>query len=251
MKRLLIILLLFSSLAQAQNGQALFFELNGSETFPVTTGVKAHYQADRGVTGTSTVTAWADQSGNGYTLTAPAGKEPTLVTPAVNGYPALSFSADRLINSTLSLTAPYSMLIIGKVNSSDADGGCFFDTYQSTGGAAAIYRSFGAEGNNFVMYAGGAAASYPSNNNFNLFIGVVKTAAGYFTLNGATPNPFAPGTNPLNGVSIGDVRGAPGPIATGYSLDGWVAEVVIFDRDLSAAEILKLQTFYKNKYNLW
>ena len=50
----------------------------------------AWYKADAGVTGTTTVTAWADQSGNGRNLTSVTGNEPALVSSVLNSYPAIS-----------------------------------------------------------------------------------------------------------------------------------------------------------------
>jgi hypothetical protein len=47
------------------------------------------WRADAGVTGTSTVTAWADQSGNGHSLISVAGKEPTLITNVLNSKPVI------------------------------------------------------------------------------------------------------------------------------------------------------------------
>lgn len=55
-------------------------------------GLTAWFKADAGVTAASgSVTAWADQSPAGLVATASAGAEPTLVSGAINGRPALRF----------------------------------------------------------------------------------------------------------------------------------------------------------------
>lgn len=58
------------------------------------TGLQAWYKSDTGVTESpaGVVSAWADQSGNGYTLSqATAGMRPTIVAGQLNGYPAVRF----------------------------------------------------------------------------------------------------------------------------------------------------------------
>jgi hypothetical protein len=47
------------------------------------------YKADAGVTGTTSVTAWDDQSGNGNNLAATTGQEPVLVTSGLNSKPTI------------------------------------------------------------------------------------------------------------------------------------------------------------------
>lgn len=71
-------------------------------------GCQGWWRADLGVTGSAPVTAWADQSGNGRTLSE-ATNGPTLTTPAHNGQPGLSFDGvdDKLATADFALSMPY------------------------------------------------------------------------------------------------------------------------------------------------
>ena len=57
----------------------------------VSTNLQLWLKADAGVTGTAPVTAWADQSGNGFDATAATG--PDLVTNQLNFNPTLDFTS--------------------------------------------------------------------------------------------------------------------------------------------------------------
>ena len=71
---------------------------------PVTSNLHAWYKADAGVTVIGGyVTQWADQSGNGFTLTPPA-TGPTVTPNAVNALPAISFDGSTQLNGNFGVT---------------------------------------------------------------------------------------------------------------------------------------------------
>ena len=67
----------------------------------VSSNLKLWLKADAGTTGSAPISAWNDQSGNGYHVSAP-GNAPDLVTGAVNFNPVLDF--DRSSNEYLEIT---------------------------------------------------------------------------------------------------------------------------------------------------
>lgn len=59
------------------------------------------FKADAGVTGSGTVTGWADQSGNNYNASVVSGANgPALVANAINGKPALRFNGNAGLSTT-------------------------------------------------------------------------------------------------------------------------------------------------------
>lgn len=261
MKYLLIILLSLSTfLSNGQSPQALFFALNSRVSVPAISSpmdianISAYFHAGAGVSGTASVSSWADQSGNGYTLTPPSGKAPSLTTSAINGYPAISFNgSQRLINASFTLAQPYTIIVVGKVNSTDADAAVFFDSYNNS--QAVLYRGTSGDlPNQFVFKAGGSAVQQKTaNSNFNLHLVATSSTLDLYRFNGETQDYAnkAWGTNGISGLSIGDIRGNPNAVVGGYALDGVVAEIVIYSRALTATDLQQLQTYYKNKYNLF
>ncbi len=81
-------------------------------------GLWGWWDANVGVTGGTSVTAWADQSGNNRTFVATTGQEPTTVTSAINGLPAIS-SYGLLAKMSTSVNCPNmstggTIFIVGK-----------------------------------------------------------------------------------------------------------------------------------------
>ncbi len=64
---------------------------SGGGFSPLDLSPTAWYRADLGVTGTSSVTKWEEQSGNGHDLV--PGTEPELVASGINGKPTIKFVA--------------------------------------------------------------------------------------------------------------------------------------------------------------
>ncbi len=73
-----------------------------------TSGLQLWLRADMGVTGTSTVDQWDDQSGNNRDFTATSISRPALNTTGLNGLPSIDFDG---VNDTMYSTAPLSDLI--------------------------------------------------------------------------------------------------------------------------------------------
>lgn len=87
------------------------------------TGVWAFYDADLGVTGTSSVTVLADQSGNSHNLISAGGDTPELITDALNGSNAISSYGLPAIMATEDdipdLSAGGTVIIVAKQSSAD------------------------------------------------------------------------------------------------------------------------------------
>jgi hypothetical protein len=105
----------------------------GGELSPPLTDIVWWFEADVGVTdaGSGKVSAWADQSGNGYDLSqGTAGNRPTIVTGVVNGQPVIRFersNSEFLVRaSTPVLTQPFTLTFVVAAVAGSADA-CLFD----------------------------------------------------------------------------------------------------------------------------
>lgn len=251
MRKLIFILLFFVSLAgNAQGGVQFFFSKSQPPTSTFSpsdiTGLKAWYVASAGVTGTTTVTAWADQSGNGYNLTAASGQEPALNSSAINGLPALNFiSADRMTNSSLSQTQAYTIIVVGKLDVGNTNQ-VFFDSYNNV--QAALYN---ASGTMRFLAGNTGIAGFTANTNWRLHYVVGSGAASSYDINDGSPSTGNAGTNAISGISIGQIRGNPSPVASPYGLTGYIAELLIYSTTLSSGDETLIKDYLRTKYNLY
>jgi hypothetical protein len=136
--------------SQAQVGGLMFpgprsFASGGAWT-PASLGANliAWYKADTGVTGTATVTAWADQSGNGNNVTQPsATPAPSWSATGLNSKPAIiwtlasgqQLATDGLVAPTVLLGTGTSYAIFGIASTTaNSIGGFYNDGWSITDG---------------------------------------------------------------------------------------------------------------------
>lgn len=217
------------------------------------TGLALWLRADAGVvlSGSNSVESWQDQSGGGRHLTqANASYRPTAQSSVVNGKPTIRFDGinDKLAVSTSSGwgTSEFTVSVLLKPSSTK-------DWNQQLGATGAWGQFF------FHAYATGAMA--------------VGTSAGTAMLPGTIPNGtlqtgawqlftfrFNNGTAELykNQTLIATTAMANPSAWTGFmlgaesanSIDGDVAEVLVYSEALSAQELGDLQEYLVVKYNL-
>jgi uncharacterized repeat protein (TIGR01451 family) len=240
------------------------------------TGPRLWFKADEGVTTTgTTVTAWADQSGNGSNATGVG--TPVYKTNALNGYPTIEFSGapDRLATPALQLfatnNAPLTTFVV--FDTDNAEGQKFLINH---GVPPVCSNSFeigydtgtGTGSGNFGIHKGCsnatiAPANTITNNTFNLMTNVVFAT-------GTTPNNqaiYQNGTaltlaNTLTGwVSAGSYSTSSRPIDIGARNDygsgtynahhvGDIAEVLIYQRNLTTAERERVHSYLALKYGM-
>jgi hypothetical protein len=235
---------------------------------PVTSGLRLHLAADLGVTsGGGLVSAWADQSGNGFDATqATAGSQPTLVAASdINGRPALRFNSpaagatDFMNNTTAALTtngSPNTVFIVGRAPAG-GNGGSPFTIRRST--PLLSYElgfAFGA----FYVYSDGVnGSSNASTADLRSTIQAPFISAFRSTGPGAVLGVTVNGTSRAvsQPAGMGNETGA-----TGYTVgtredqpnlmpwSGDYAEVLVYNRALTAAEQTQVETYLSNKYNI-
>ena len=208
------------------------------------------YRADLGITlsGGSSVSAWADQSGNGRHVTQGTGAaQPTLTTNAtLGGRSVLSFDGgDRLVSSAFDLSNTLSLFfVLGSVTSRGmiAEHGLGTHWYAySTGNAAVFFLSHNTTQSPVTTWAQAnqqGAVIYD------------RSAAPVIRGNRAVLTPTATSGSP---PVAGNVNAA---LAIGARTDGslphngQIAEVIGYNRAVDAAEIALVEAYLLRRYGV-
>jgi hypothetical protein len=200
------------------------------------------------------VATWADSSGNGNDAAQEdEDSKPTLDGWGVNGRPAVKFW-ERLIGmppevvpetmtTSLVLPQPFTAIVVASVVSS-TEGAVFGDDNLS----AMLYNDRD-DGGWMRVYCGSNGISGPvaALDAPHIMSAVVDGASTYLAIDGAKGSPGDPGSN------------FPNPLVLGYSGDGYylgvsdpgeIAEVVAFDRMLSDADRVAVETYLSKKYGI-
>jgi hypothetical protein len=248
------------------NGQSYTFQVVGSGTKSVSVparvsatlsgppigGLKLWLKADAGVTkdGSGNVSAWIDQTGN-YTVTQSGSSMPTYLTSDLNGKPALHFNGSQwLYNSgTMSgVNADLTMITVANTsNPSALEENLFLgngSTYQNRGiGYFQSRQLF----DSYVEYALGN--STPTANMY-----VTEEFSLNSSLNTAT---FYRDGAQTASVSVSGIGSVTSGITVGAPTDqyapwqGNIAEVLVYDHQLSSAELAQVDGYLSDKYGLY
>ena len=193
------------------------------------------------------VTTWYDQSGNARNATqATAANQPVIfasgnigtIDGITSSYKALVFEATntRLINNFSTISQPISVFSVSrKDNVTTAAAGVIYDSYNNT--TSALYYTGTTETtNNRWSISNGASlqGTTAGNSNPNLFSTLHNGASSSIHINGVSYASGNAGTNGLNGLSIGNLRGNPSPIVSGYVFNGRIAEMIIYGSNQSS-----------------
>lgn len=225
-------------------------------------GLKLWLRGDLGVTGTTNVTSWADQSGNGNDVTqASVPAQPALNASSINSHPAITFaSAKALSRSSFAVTAGSARTV--------------FAVCKSAGGVGGELLTQGVLGSGEVWFSlltdiGGSKDSVcRDNGDFAYFTPSVtltgvpfifeqtRPAAGASTdgitqkLNG-TPKtvvfnggPHTLGTELTANTVVGNYSG----LDAGF--DGDIAEVLAWDRVLTPEELVTVRYYLCVRYQI-
>lgn len=226
-----------------------------SEWTPIQLGagvtLSAWYIADKDVTVTgSTVTAWADQSGNGNDLTASG--QPVLVTDAVNNYDAVKFGLNDCYmqvadNSTLDMNAKGVSIFAVVAITNYGLGGIVAksSTYELQTNATGGYKFIGNPTDNVVP------SSFAGISNVFHMVGAVTdkdndTGVGGIWVDGSNVAgiTFNAGSDNANAFYIG---------RTGANnvLNGSISEVVVVKGEVTTEQRQLIEGYLAQKYATW
>lgn len=196
------------------------------------------------------VSQWNDKSRNAYNVTqATAGLQPTTAAVTQNGLNTLSWggtSAMRTANGALN-SPVITCWMIAKVTTANR---AMFQVPQS----ATVHTSPFSRWNLYV----GASLEYSIRINGSLYVGGTMSTTKYASYRLDTSEGDAYGDSVLKtngtGASLTYPASLPfiiGANATnGENFNGQVCEIVVFNRQMSAGEIVTLETYFKNKWAL-
>ncbi len=217
-----------------------------------------------------TVQQWNDQSGNNKHATqATAANRPKLITNVLNGKPVMRFSTASGFNQLvvpaidLSVTNKTDLFIVYKINSgnvffentADANvsttGFTMYDNPQAGSGASVTLRGdvgysavFSHKDCDKYIVAEGTFDKSASTNEANVRVnGVLNPPPVSQPFNSDNTNNFG------NNVSYIGYRGA-GAANGALPMSGDIAEIILFNRLLTSAERVNVESYLINKYDL-
>ena len=232
-------------------------EVRAYTTIDLGTGISMWLRADAGVTTVSNaVSQWIDQSGMGLNVSqATTGNRPTLVNnvASLNNRPAISFNGtSNFLTSSINSGLANSSLTVFVIGS----GG-----NQSTSNA--VYYSVGPVSSGFWLTRRASSSRIGAYNNNQLVQGTITNLPtnGYdfrlFGLRKSLGNALQIKVNGINEIvstnttAIGSFTDANIQIGAGNSgsfLNGQIAEVLVYNRDLSDLELSQVEKYLMDKY---
>jgi hypothetical protein len=245
-------LLLFAGFVAAQNPSFRGLNVGPVLTLSPTSGMTVWYSADcvtftSSVCGTpsnaSTVTTWADRSGNGKNLTLSAGTV-TYNTSQINGYPALTLASAKLgLGSTIS-PSDQTAFVVFKATSTASKNGIF-------GGAAGAFYYFvnANQGVDVAACVGGShsgTATISAGTWYQSNVSRVSSTSVTFRLNRSTDGSSSDATGSATALSTMGYNGCNNTEFFG----GQIAEFLYYSSALSAGNITATENYLNQKYGL-
>ncbi len=189
---------------------------------------------------TNNVSQWSDLSGSGNHITqSSSGNRPTWVSSAINSEPVVRFNTSQWMATATNFGTPYTIFTISKMNGGATNR--LISSYSTNwlmgyhgGSVNDIYA-------NGWVYNPSAAAGTSVNLHTVTGTGGITTLYNCATAYGGNgAGVSGPGRLRLNGWSTG----------LGETSNGDVAEVIMYNRVLTAAELQGVRNYLSNKYNM-
>ena len=229
-----------------------YVSLQAANPTVLTNGLTAWFKADLGVTQSGgVVTGWTDQTGNNSTTQTTQANQPTYIANDINGKPAVHFNGSQWLYSPQNvgpgMNADMTMIVVGSTYNPSA----FQYNLFMGNGAAHVNRGMGYEsGQQFLDMSNGGwlAGSTPSANSFVVDADSLNSSLSNVTFYRNGIQTGSAGTGGIgalsNGLTIGETTDQYDP------WQGDIAEVLVYDHQLSTAELQQVSTYLAGKYNL-
>jgi|GEM_PF-3424747 len=206
---------------------------------------------------TSNVTAWADQSGNGNNATSPT-IAPTFVSSSINNRPAISFNGDeswmQVPQNSIGNSGNISIFVVLNY----ASGLTIFNkgdlaTYEATAWEITTSNGFGFvnpnEGDPFWNVVPISIAT----NTPVLLEAFSSAGVSQIAFNGTdSGSPSGPNSE-FNNISqyLGIGAGGDGGGTAGNPLDARIAEIIIYNRQVTTPERQQVEAYLNSKYAIY
>jgi hypothetical protein len=208
-------------------------------------------RADSLPANSTNVTTWSDESGNGNHATQGAGGAPTYTASWRNGRPALAFNGSQWLDIASPLTGAKPWTIHAVLQLTLAGSRAIFATGDNNTGVALSYNGSGGAGKREVV-AKAVAFALDGNATANAEHWTAVCDSGgtiAFYVNGVatTLTPDNPAANaPSTSSAVGALRISDGL----WGMLGNVAEIVVMNSAISAADRALLHAYSSAKYNI-
>lgn len=255
MRKLLLIICLFSVSAQAQTplSKLIRKKISSAPSFKPTdiSDIQLWLSADSitGLANTDPVSTWPDKSGNGNDATQSGSNRPTFKTSDLNGKPVVDFvyanSQYFVLTTPIPVTTDLTFFFVYKKTASSTLSPIAGATVDANGYPSLYewsdnYSYFGFNGNN-VRYA-------LTNLNGSYGYITLQSESGLDSVwrNGVniTVNTVAVATSTVSLQHIGRIG------STGQYSQGQIAEIIIYDRKLTTVERQQVESYIATKYAL-
>lgn len=216
-------------------------------------GMTLWLRADRGVTisGTVDVIAWSDQSGSGNNAVASASNKPVRVTNSLNTKPAVSFSSANNSYMTVAGVSPYSAAYPVSVftvvrRTSGSGNAVILEKFDSPNAEGYSLQSDGLLTRNFVVNNSSSSFAVEAPGTGYLLLEGISGASRRFYMNGMVKDNVSAGQ--LAAVANKPTYIGGRPLSS--SLDGEIAEILVFERALTDQERRNIEHYIYSNYGI-
>lgn len=205
------------------------------------------------------VTKWYNQLGTGDAIQTTASRQPRIVNAGVvekeNNNVCLRWmnNTERLVaDFPFNYVHPNTFFCVSKLSAATGiNASVLFDSLINS---QHIFFSTGntATPNDKWSFAAGAIVNGGTTNaNLNLTTVLFNSSNSQFWINGVSNATGNTGTSGLGDLSIGNIRGNPNPIATGYEWSGAILELVFFGQSNQSSNRTAIETNINSFYSIY
>jgi hypothetical protein len=221
-------------------------------------GLSLWLKADSGVTlSGSNVTAWADQSGNGNNAISPS-ISPTFVSSSINSKPAISFNGDgswmQIPQNSIGTNGNISIFMVLNYTS----GAVFFnkgdlETFEATAWELTTITGFGFVDTNDGDPFWNTVPLVLDSDTPLLLEGFSNDGESQLAFNGVDSGIPSDGCSGFNNISqyIGIGGGGTTGASQNNPLDARIAEIIIYNRQVTTAERQQVEAYINYKYAIY
>lgn len=188
------------------------------------------------------VSTWTDSSGNGHDATQSGGSRPVYKTGIKNSKPAVLFAGGQYMSGSLTLSQPMTVFFVIQHLNTGTDYQFYLDGASNR--VAFVRLVTGSDG--YDLFAGAdAVVSQAQDSNWHYLSGVVNGASSIVAINGTATTGLDSGSNSLGSTYY---LGCFGPTPGMFYMDGYIAEMIIYNSALNTTNRQLVEAYLAAKY---
>lgn len=218
-------------------------------------GLEFWVRSDLGVTkdGSDLVSSWADQSGNvgRDAVMATAANQPLWVSGLVNGHAGIRFDGtnDRLVTADFAVAQPFHSFMIFRLLATTTGQRFFYTDNDANDGQPTHMQVVATTPSISIRGNGNGHAVVPlpgGTSTFHLVQGIHRGNTSRLAVNDGAlqANANNLGTLAMDGLAIGSGN-------TANFTNCEFAEVIVYNAEITGADLTKLMSYFQSRYGLW